>query len=68
MRATIAIDDQLLSEAFKLTGVKTKKELVDISLRELIRKKRLEQLAGMYGSQAVTISQEELEEYRAGDE
>lgn len=68
MRATIAIDDHLLSEAFKITGVKTKKELVEISLRELIRKKRLEQLAGMYGSQAVDISQEELEEYRAGDE
>ncbi|WP_045221848.1 Eco57I restriction-modification methylase domain-containing protein [Desulfonatronum thioautotrophicum] len=31
-------------------------------------KNRLEQLAGMYGSQTVTISQEELEEYRAGDE
>jgi len=68
MRATIAIDDYLLSEAFKVTGAKTKKELVDISLRELIRKKRLEQLAGMYGSQAVDISQEVLEEYRAGDE
>lgn len=68
MRATIAIDDQLLTEAFKVTGVKTKKELVEISLRELIRKKRLEQLAGMYGSQSVAITHEELEEYRAGDE
>ena len=40
MRMTIAIDDRLFEEAKKLTDVKTKKELINLSLRELIRRKR----------------------------
>ena len=67
MRATIAIDDALFDEAFSLSNVKTKKELISLSLQEFIRKKRLEHLAGMYGSGAVSMTCEELEEYRADD-
>lgn len=67
MRATIAIDDALFEEAFSLAKVKTKKELINLSLQELIRKKRLEHLAGMYSSGAVSLTGEELEEYRADD-
>ena len=67
MRATIAIDDALFEEAFSLSNVKTKKELISLSLQEFIRKKRLEHLAGMYASDAVAMSCEELEEYRADD-
>ena len=65
MRATVAIDDSLFAEAFSLAHVKTKAELINLSLKEFIRKKRLEQLAGMYGTGAVTMSCEELEVYRA---
>ncbi|MFA6690921.1 MAG: type II toxin-antitoxin system VapB family antitoxin [Saccharofermentanales bacterium] len=67
MRATIAIDDALFNEAFALSKAKTKKELINLSLQELIRKRRLEELAGMYGSGAVSMTCEELEEYRADD-
>lgn len=67
MRATIAIDDALFREAFALAKVKTKKELINLSLQELIRKKRLEHLAGMFASGAVVMTCEELEEYRADD-
>lgn len=67
MRATIAIDDALFEEAFSLSNVKTKKDLITLSLQEYIRKKRLEHLAGMYSSGAVTMTCEELEEYRADD-
>ena len=45
----------------------TKKELISLSLQEFIRKKRLEHLAGMYASGSVTMTCEELEEYRADD-
>lgn len=44
---------------------KSKKEIINLSLQEFIRKKRLENLAGMYGSGAVEMTCEELEEYRA---
>ena len=67
MRATIAIDDALFEEALSLSNVKTKKELINLSLQEFIRKRRLEHLAGMYASGAVSMTCEELEEYRAND-
>jgi Arc/MetJ family transcription regulator len=67
MRATIAIDDALFKEAFSLSNVKTKKVLINLSLVEFVRKKRLEHLAGMYSSGAVVTTSEELEEYRAND-
>lgn len=64
MRATIAIDDSLFEEAKKLTDVKTKKELINLSLRELIRRKRQEHLAGLYGCGLVDLTKEEVEEFR----
>jgi len=67
MRATIAIDDALFEEAFSLSKLKTKKDLITLSLQEYIRKKRLESLAGMYSSGAVSMTSEELEEYRSDD-
>lgn len=67
MRATIAIDDALFKEAFALSNVKTKKELISLSLQEYVRKKRLENLAGMYSSGAIAMTCEELEEYRADE-
>jgi Arc/MetJ family transcription regulator len=68
MRATIAIDDRLFEEAKRLSGIKTKRELVNLSLQEFIRKMRLEHLAGQYGSGAIGMTREELEEYRAHEE
>lgn len=67
MRTTIAIDDALFKEAFSLSNAKTKRELISLSLQEFVRKKRLEHLAGMYSSGVVTLTREELEEYRADD-
>jgi Arc/MetJ family transcription regulator len=37
MRTNIVLDDKLVKEAFKLTDVKTKRDLVDLALRELVR-------------------------------
>jgi Arc/MetJ family transcription regulator len=36
MRTNIEIDDALMREARRLTGVKTKREMVDLALRELV--------------------------------
>ncbi|MDZ4792132.1 MAG: type II toxin-antitoxin system VapB family antitoxin [Hyphomicrobiales bacterium] len=49
MRTNIDIDDELVADAQKLTGLKTKKDVVDFALRELVRrrqKKNLLELAG----------------------
>ena len=37
MRTNVVIDDVLIAEAKKLTGIKTKREVVDRALRTLVR-------------------------------
>ena len=40
MRTNIVLDDQLVNEAFSVTGVRTKMELINLALRELVRSRR----------------------------
>jgi Arc/MetJ family transcription regulator len=40
MRTNIVIDDELIAEARRLTGAKTKREAVDLALRSLITRHR----------------------------
>lgn len=42
MRTNIVIDDKLMAEAQRLTGISTKRETVEKALRELVRLKRQE--------------------------
>jgi Arc/MetJ family transcription regulator len=49
MRTNIVIDDKLMKDALKTTGVKTKREAVEMGLRTLIqlgRQERMRQLRG----------------------
>ncbi len=64
MRSTIDIDEKLLQEAQKITGAKTKKELVNLSLGELIKKKRKEHLISLFGSSVLDIDLEDVEKLR----
>ena len=64
MRSTIDIDEKLLKEAQKIIGAKTKKELINSSLRELIRKKRREHLIALFKSSVLDIDLEEIERLR----
>lgn len=40
MRTNIVIDDELMEEVLRLTGVKTKREAVELGLKTLIRLKK----------------------------
>ena len=42
MRTNIVIDDALMSDALRVTGVATKKEVVELGLRTLVRLKEQE--------------------------
>ena len=64
MRTSIYIDDKLIQEAQKVTSVKTKKALIDLSLKELVRRKRLEHLISLYGTNPIDLTLKELEESR----
>ena len=40
MRTNIVLDESLVDEAFQFTGAKTKRELVDLALREFVENHR----------------------------
>ena len=49
MRTNIVIDDQLMKEAMERSGLKTKREVVDMALRTFIRLKRQEDILELRG-------------------
>ena len=51
MRTTIDIDDELVAEAMREYGAKTKTGVIEMGLRELIRAARRRRLAEAFGSQ-----------------
>ncbi|MEK7862119.1 MAG: type II toxin-antitoxin system VapB family antitoxin [Chloroflexota bacterium] len=50
MRTTLDIPEELIEEARRLLGFKSKTDTVVLSLRELIRRHRVEQLKGLMGA------------------
>jgi Arc/MetJ family transcription regulator len=52
VRTNIVLDDDLVREAFRVTDARTKRELIHLALRELVRirrKRNLAELAGRVG-------------------
>lgn len=67
MRTTLDIDIKLLEEAKKLTGAKSKKETIDVSLKELIRQRRRERLLSRLGRFRLDLTLKKLERLRRGE-
>jgi Arc/MetJ family transcription regulator len=49
MRTNIVLDDELVEQAFAVTSVRTKKDLVHLALTELVRSRRKKNLADLAG-------------------
>lgn len=49
MATNLAIDDHLLTEALKISGLKTKKETVSIALKEFIQRRKQEEIIELFG-------------------
>jgi Arc/MetJ family transcription regulator len=49
MRTNVVLSDELVEEAFALTGAQTKKELLHLALQELIRVRRKQDLTELAG-------------------
>jgi Arc/MetJ family transcription regulator len=49
MRTNIVIDDELMDEALRATGIKTKREAVEMGLRTLVRLGRQEEIRRFRG-------------------
>jgi Arc/MetJ family transcription regulator len=76
MRTNIVIDDTLIAEAMRLTRIKTKRAVVDMALRTLIRIERQRAVLDLEGRiewegdlnqmREARIFAEDAEEYDAG--
>jgi Arc/MetJ family transcription regulator len=49
MRTNIVIDDKLMKDALRATGIKTKREAVELGLRTLLRLKQQEDIRRFRG-------------------
>jgi len=49
MRTNIVIDDELMNDAIRLTGAKSKRETVELALKLLIRLKKQENIKNFRG-------------------
>jgi len=62
MRTTLAIDEKLLEEAMKCTGEKTKTAVVQMALKELVRRRKLEGLKNLSGKIHIDLDWRKMEE------
>jgi len=67
MRTNIVLDDELVKEAMAVSGAKTKRDLVDRALRDMVtRAKRLDMM-DLYGSDGIDPGYD-YKRARAGDD
>ena len=64
MRTNIELDEQLVDEALQLTHIKTKKELVNYALKELVRQIKRRRLLEYEGRVEWTGSLDEMRNSR----
>ncbi len=55
MRTTLDLPAELLEEAQRLLGFKSKTDTVVLSLRELVRRKRIDELRELLGSVTLDV-------------
>ena len=49
LRTNIVLDAKLIEEAMRLTGATTKRDVVDLALRDLVRKKKRRNIMDLAG-------------------
>jgi len=60
MATNLAIDDDLLKAALEIGGYKSKKDTVNAALEEFIRRRRSEDVIGLFG----TVDYDEQYDYK----
>ena len=50
MRTNIVLDEAIVKQAFRYTTVKTKRELVDLALREFVAARKRRDLRELFGT------------------
>ena len=55
MRTNIVLDDVLIEDAMRLAGVATKRETVDLALRELVARRRQQEILSLAGQGQIAL-------------
>ena len=50
MPTNLAIDDHLLQEALEISGLKTKKDTVNLALKEFVNKRKQMEIVELFGT------------------
>ena len=53
MRTSIVLDDQLVEEAMRLTHVASKRQLLELALRELVASRQRPDLRDLFGADLI---------------
>lgn len=53
MRTSIVIDDELVGDAMRLAGTRSKRETVDLALRELVAQRRQREILALAGQRLI---------------
>jgi len=64
-KTTVVIDDELIERVLSMMNLKTKKEVIEEGLKELIRKKNRELLRKELGTYDIELTHKELERLRS---
>lgn len=64
-KITVFVDEGLIKHALQVTNLKTKKDVIEAGLRELVRKRNQELLQQELGSFDLDLSLKELKKRRA---
>ena len=67
MAGTVTVTPDLVSEAKRLTGLRTKREVIELALSELVRRPRLESLRARLGTRDLTVTPEDVVRWRDQD-
>jgi Arc/MetJ family transcription regulator len=65
-RMMVEVDDRLLEEARRLSGVRTKKAAIEAALRELVRRRKSGELARLSGKVDIALTRRDLRIMREG--
>jgi len=65
-KTTVFVDETLIELALRASKLKTKKEVIEAGLKELVRKKNRDLLREELGSFDIDLSLDELKRRRAG--
>ncbi len=63
-RMTVTVDDELLDEAKRLSGARTKRETIEAALRDLVARMRRRRIASHAGTVEIELTHEKLRRWR----